>query len=941
MTRRRQTRTSAEERLLRTMLLLFPKGFRDEYGNGMLEIMVTRLERAREAGGLVNRTRFWLGTLRDIVPTALVERLEESGLRRPRSLIKPNAPNVASKNTQFQTGPNVLFGKRGSTVESIVQDVRQAIRRLIKSPGFTATTILVVALGIGANAAIFSVVDSLLFRPLPWAQPEELVWIYQDSDDGDQNSNSYPAFLDIAAHEDVFSGVTAMINGRTARLLTDAGENLQVTVTYATSGYLPVLGLSPSIGRWFDESHDVPGGASLGVLSYRAWQRLYGGSPDVLGRSVRLNGSTATVIGVGPEGYAGAIPGIDNDLWLSLSSAGPVGGDFYWRTLERREDHWFLSIARLKPGVSPEQAQAAMNVLAERLATDYAALNAGRDITVYPANRVRQHPEGDAILFSVGALLMGVVGLVLLIACGNLANLLLARASTRGREVAIRLAVGATRRRLVRYLLAESVILSVAGGVLGLIVAAICGRLLAAYQLPIPLPMTFEIGVDLRVLVFALGLSVLTGIVFGLAPAIRASRPDLIPSLKDPSETFNVGQAQRRGLRLLGLRNLLVMLQVAVSIMLLVGAGLLVRSLVNAQNVDLGYSPESLAVLQADVREAGYESGEGWQVFSELSDRVEGLPGVEAVGLTSRLPTTESGGSSTLEVEGYQPANGTGSVEVIYAYATPNLFRALGIPVLFGRGFDDADQTSTERVALVNETFARRFYGAADAVGRRYRHQGNPNSWVQIVGVVRDFKVRSPSETPTPMFFRPLTQSQGWSRLYVVARTAGDAAGAVGMMRQELRSIDADVPVYQAGTMTDHISHALAIPRAAASMLAVFGALALMLASLGLYAVVAFVVSQRSTEMGIRVALGASGSRVFAMVVREMMTVVGIGAIVGLGLSFVSAPVLESQLFNVGPTDPTTLALVVGLLLLVAFVATCLPALRAARADPMSAMRTE
>jgi macrolide transport system ATP-binding/permease protein len=908
----------------------------------MLELFLARSARARAQGGHRAQFRLWGECFRDLATTACPERLEQWGFKKVRrAALRGITRHRFTQGRAPSIEPNIFVGSRGLFVESVLQDIKHSVRLLAKSPGFTSIAILIVALGIGANTAMFSVVDSFLFRPIPWDRPEELVWIYQDSDDGQPNSNSYPAYRDIAQHTDVFSGVMAMINARTARYLTDADESQQVTVSFVTSGYMGVLGLAPSRGRWFEQLHDVPGGEPVAVVSFRSWQKLFGGAADILGKPVRLNGATVTVIGVGPEGYTGVLPGVDNDFWLSISSAGPVGGNFYWSTLERRQDHWFLSIGRLQPGVSAQQAQAAMNILAQRLATNYPDLNANRDITVFPASSVRQHPDEDAALFAGGAMLMGVVGMVLLIACGNLANLLLARASTRGREVAIRLAVGSTRGRLVRHLLTESVILSTAGGFAGLFFAFVGGRLLVANQPPLPLPVTLEVNLDIRVLIFAMCLSVLTGLVFGLAPALRASRPDLVSSLKDANEAFNIGKRPSRRLRWLGLRNVLVIIQVAVSMVLLVAAGLLVRSLMNAQDVDLGYAVDGIAVLQADVREAGYEGDAGTQIFTELRRRVEGLPGVEAVGMTTRLPTSASGGSSTLEIEDYQPVTGTGEVEVIYGYIDTEYLDTFKMPVLYGRGFAESDRSDSERVALINEAFALRYFGSSDAVGRRYRHQGIPDSWVRVVGVVGDFKVRTPAELPTPMFFRPLAQYSGTPRLYLVARTAGDPSETVGMMRRELRAIDSDVPVYQAGTMSDHISQALALPRAAAGMLGVFGGLALLLASLGLYAVVAFVVSRRSAEMGIRIALGASGGSVFGLVVREMMVVVGIGVVIGLGLSWLATPILESLLFNIVPSDPLTFAIVAVLLAVVALLATWLPARRAARVDPMSALRFE
>jgi len=790
----------------------------------------------------------------------------------------------------------------------MMQDLKQSLRRLALSPGFTLMALLILGLGIGANVAMFSIVDAMLFRPMPWERPDELVWVYQDSDDGEPSSSSYPAFRDMADHTEVFEGVAALIPGRSARMITESGDAQQVTVTYATSGLFPVLGLRASRGQWLDPVADEPGSEPVGVVSHQAWQRLLGADPDVVGRSVRLGGASVTIVGVGPADYAGEVPGVDAALWLSISASGPVGGSYYWNTLERRDDHWFQVIGRLRAGIDANQAQSAMDLLAQRLASEFPQYNEGRDITVFSAAQVRVHPEEDARLYPVAGVLMSVVGLVLLIACGNLANLLLARASTRGREVAVRMALGATRWQLVRHLLTESIVLALTGGCVGLLFAAWAGRALAASELSLPLPLTLEITLDLRLLAFAFGLSTLTGIVFGLAPALRASRPDLVPSLKDGDEAVIPGVLRGRGWRWLSLRNALVVVQVAVSLVLLVGAGLLIRSLLNAQTVSLGFNATGLAVLQADAAEAGYDEAASERLFRELRDRIAGLPGIDGASLTTRLPVSPSGGSSTLEIEGYEPPTGTGHVEVTFAYVDPDYFNVLRVPLLEGRAFTANDRADTERVAVVNEAFAASFWGTSDVVGRRYRHQG---------------------------------QGSGASRLFVVARTAGAPAAAVGMMRAELRDIDAEVPVYQAGTMDDHVSSALALPRAAASMLGLFGGLALLLASLGLYAVVTFAVSRRTAEIGVRIALGASGAAVIGMLVKEMMVVVGAGVVLGLGLSFLAAPVLESLLFNVPANDPVTFAGVAVFLALVAAIASYLPARRAANTDPMKALRFE
>ena len=915
------------KRLYRFLLHAYPHQFRRRYGTAMLELFSARHQRARASGGFVVGLRFWTEILRDLAATAAGERLEAWGIGRRVAL----RPTMTSDVTR----------RRGSSVERLLLDTRQSIRRLAQSPGFTLLALLIVGLGIGTNAAMFSVVDAFLFRPPPWERPEEVVWIYQDSDDGEPSSSSFPAYRDIAAHTELFSGVTAVIPGWSARQMTNEGDARHVTVSFATAGYLPVLGLAPSRGSWFEDGHDNPGAEPVAVVSHRAWENSFAADPGIVGRRVRLNGASVTIIGVGPKGYDGVIPGTQVDFWLSLSAAGPVGGDFFWATLERREDHWFWVLARLQPGVTAERAQAAMDVLAQRLATEFPLLNEGRDITVFPSQSVRVHPDEDAFLFPAGAVLMAIVGLVLLIACGNLANLSLARASTRGKEIAVRLALGATRGHLIRHLLTESLLLSLAGSGLGLLFAYWVGKALEHYQPPLPVSAAIAVNIDNRVLIFAVGLAVLTGMLIGLVPALRASRPDLVPSLKDSEDTLAAGRRRSRGPRWLGLRNALVMLQVAVSVVLLAAAGLLVRSLFNSQSVDLGFTDKGIAIMQVDVREAGYEGDAGRQLFDDLKRRVSGLPGVEAVTFTTRLPVTPSGGSSTLEIEGYNPPTGTGSVEVIFAYVDPDYREALEIPLLHGRDFTPDDRLETERVALVNEAFARRCWGTSDAVGRRYRHQGYPESWVRIVGVVGNVRVRTPAEAPTPMFYRPLGQSSGTPRLALLARVTGDPGATVRMMRRELRGLNADIPVYQAGKMEDHLAAAMALPRAAAGMLGLFGGLALLLASMGLYAVVAFAVARRTGEIGIRIALGASGGKVVGMVIKETMMVVAFGVAVGLALTLLATPVLKSILFNVAPSDPTTLAAVAALLVLVTLVATWLPARRAAASDPMAALRKE
>ena len=900
------------ERVYRQALRLYPPGFRAAYGESMAELFEVRHARAR-GKGLRAVAGFWLEIGRDLLRTVAEERTEARAARRRNPF------------------------RKESYVDTFWQDLRQALRRLVDAPGFTALALLIVGLGIGANVAMFSVVESVLLRPPLWERPDRLTWIYQDSDDGEPNSCSYPAYLDIAAQGDVFEGVATLTPGRQVRHITPEGDAQLVDVAYVSSSLFPVLGLQPSRGSWLDERGDAPGADPTGVVSHRAWQTRFAADPDIVGRSVRLNGTTVTIVGVGPEGYLGEMMATNTDFWLSIAASGPVGGDFYYDTLERRGDHWFLVVGRLRDDVELSQAQAAMDVLANRLAEEFPEHNEGRDITVFRAESVRLHPEFDKVLFPAGAVLMGVVGLVLLIACGNLANLLLARATTRSREIAVRLAMGATRWRVTRQLLTESVVLSVAGGLVGLGFALLFGRLLSTAMPPLPLPLNLAVQLDARVLAFAFTLSVATGIVFGVAPSLRASRPDLVPGLKSGGD---VGARSSRP-RWLTLRNALVAGQVAVSFVLLIGSGLLVRSLLNAQSAPLGFSSDGLAVVQADPAEAGYESEPGRQLLLQLREQTAGYGGVESATLSSRLPATPTGGSSTLEVEGYDPPDGTGKAEVIYAYVDPFYFDTLRIPMREGRGIEATDRAETERVAVVNEAFAERYWGTTDVVNRRYRHEGAPDSWVRVVGVVADVKVRAPNENPTPMFYRPLAQGAVFSRLFLVARAETEPAELVRRMRADLRELDPNVPIYQAGTMSDHVSISLVLPRTAAAVLALFGGLALLLASLGLYAVVAFSVARRTAEMGIRMALGASRASVVTLMLKETLAVVGSGLVVGAAFSLLAAPLLESLLFGVSAADPMTFVMMALMLLGVATLASYLPARRAAAADPVRTLRFE
>ncbi|HEX9700268.1 MAG TPA: ABC transporter permease [Acidobacteriota bacterium] len=820
--------------------------------------------------------------------------------------------------------------RRGKLMDALARDLVYAARRLLKAPAFSATAILIIAIGIGANAAAFSIVNVLLFRPLPFARPAELVDIYQDSDGGDPNSSSFPAYRDIAAHTDLFSGVAA-----TAAIFSvnvQQGDSLtRMPVEFSTANYMEVLGLRPAIGRWFDESEDRAGAEAVAVLSHRAWREKLGGDPGVLGTVLRLNGAPVTVVGVGPAGYEGMQPLNSVDMWLSLSSLGSVISPYAMATLEQRGDHWFFIKGRLREGVGVVQVQEAMNALAQHLAAEFPEHNTGRDITVFGAGEVRVHPSVDATLSPSAGVLMAIVGLILLLGCSNLANLLLVRAASRGKEMSIRAALGAGRGQVVRQLLTESVLLSLAGGALGILLAAWAVRGLMSLSLPLPVNISADLSLDGRVLAFALALSALTGIAFGLAPALRASRPELAGAMREEATTPGA-----RG-RKFGLRSALVVLQVAVSFVLLVAAGLFIRSLRATQDIDTGFAVDGVAYVQISPSFAGYDAGDARNVITELVERARALPGVENATLNTAMPVT-SRGTTTLIIEGYEAPSGIDGVEVPFNTVDTGYFETLRIPLRHGRTFTRADTADGERVAVVSEAMARTYWGESDAVGRRFRSEGAPDSWRRVVGVVGDTTIRDLTENPGPQMYVPWTQS-GATSAVVFARAANDPASLVGMLRAELRAIDPDIPVLEAGTMASHLSDSLSVPRLAARFLSGFGLLALVLASLGLYGVVSHAVGSRMTEVGVRMALGARSGQVLWLVLREVVVLVGIGLVVGVGLSLAAGTGVSGVLFGISPTDPVTFAAVAAVLLIVALGAALLPATRAAKADPVLALR--
>lgn len=811
-------------------------------------------------------------------------------------------------------------------METLKHDVRGTLRRILRSPGFSLAAIGIVALGIGANTAVFTLVNALLLRPPPFAEPERVVRIYQDADDGEPSSSSFPAYRDMARFDDVFTSVAA---GTPDDVTWERAEGpVPALVEYVTSSHLDVVGLDPVLGRWFEPAHDQPGAGYFGVVSHRTWQSELGGDPDVVGSVARLNGRPVTILGVGPESYNGSGGAVITDFWLSISSV-EVGGSFRVANLERRQDHWYDVMARLAPGVTVPQAQAAMDALAGRLADEYPELNQGRDITVFQAADIRVHPDVDGSLTPVGMIIMGIAGVVLLLACSNLANLLLVKGIARGPEVAVRRALGASRGRVAGLFLGEALVLAIVGGLLGVGLA----RWAVGYadRLPgfLPVQGDLDLSMDVRVLLFTIGLVLVSAVFFGLAPALRSMRAD--PARELGSETRS--SSQSRGAHLL--QGSLVAVQVAASVVLLVAASLLVRSVANLQGVDPGFDPAGLAYLRTTTAVPGLGDGSGL-LLEELREAVAGAPGVEAAALTSRPPVA-FGGSTTTVIEGYQPSTGTGSVELDFAVVTDGYFDVLGLPIVDGRGFAPDDGPGGEPVVVVNQAAADQFW-RGDAVGGRVRPQSAPDAWRRVIGVVGDYTVERPGDAPIPMLFYP-AGGDGMAGGFLVARSATSAEDILPTLRTALQDVSQALPLSELATMESRMGEALSAPRLTALLLGVFALLALLLASLGIYSVVSFSVARRTFELGIRIALGAGRGRLIANAVLGMLTFVGVGVVVGVALAVVSVPLLGGMLFGLSALDPVSFVVATLLLTLLAALAAWIPARRAVRSNPVQALK--
>jgi len=796
------------------------------------------------------------------------------------------------------------------------KDIRYAIRSLLKRPGFTIVAAITLALGIGANSAILTVVNAVLLRPLPFPQSEQIAVLegVNPALGVTQGSMSVPDFVDWHSQNHVFEQLTAFVTG--GALLTSGDETERVRGTSVTADFFPLFRTSAFKGRALIADDSQKGRDSVAVLSFGLWQRRFGADPNIIGTKLQFGGEPTTIVGVMPPGF---------DYPARTEAWFPFPLD----PAEEQRDNRFLSVvARLKPGVSPAQAEADLNTINKRLVETYPVTNSGWTVKVINLHQRLVGSVRPSLL-----VLLGAVAFVLLIACANVANLLLARATVRAKEMALRAALGASRGRLVRQMLTESLILSIAGGATGLMLGLWLTKLLIAIS-PANSPRFDEVRPDLRVILFTVGLTLLTGIVFGLVPALQSSKIDLNERLKESGRGSTSGHNR--------VRSLMMVSEIALSFMLLVGAGLLIKSFMRLRDVSPGFNPDNLLTLRVSGVGGKYKPGEPRaQFYRQAVDRLKSLPGVQSVGAVLTLPL----GGDTFDVgRGYicegRPETPEEARSAAYLVVTPDYFRAMQIPLLSGRPLTDQDTNETAKVLVVNETMAKQLWPGESPVGRRLHIWRDEKFSREIVGVVGDVKV-SLDEPAEPQMYVPYAQDATWQGLSFVIRTNKDPMSLAAAARNEIRSLDKSIPTFNVRTVNDVLATSVAPRRTPMLLLSAFAGVALLLAMIGIYGVTSYYVTQRTQEIGIRMALGAQMSDVLKLVLKSGMVLAAIGIVVGLVGSFALTRLMSSLLFGVKPTDLLTFSAVALCLLVTALLACYLPARRATKVDPLVALRYE
>jgi predicted permease len=838
---------------------------------------------------------------------------------------------------------------------SLLGDARLALRAWRKAPAFTAIAIVSIALGIGANAAIFTLVDQVLLRTLPVRDPGELVQVTFTGSRfgnnwGDTSEVSYPMYTELRDNNAVFSGICARYV--TAFHIGVAGRTERVTGEIVSGTYFPVLGVGAAAGRTLTPDDDrLPGGHPLAVLSHAFWTSRFAADPGVINSSMVINGHSYTIVGVAQRGFDGVEVGRQAQVFVPMTMKGQITPG--WNGLDERLWRWVRVFARLKPGVSREQARAALEpyfkaLLDKDLGDRVFSGASQRTRERYRENQLQilDASQGRSAFRRTMAtplwVLMATAAGVLLIACANIANLLIARGAARQREIAVRLALGATRGRIVRQLLVESLMLAFAGGIVGLAVAAAAAPAVLAFFVSPDMPQPISTAPDWRILAFTFAVALLTGLIFGMAPAFQATRPDVVPALKDQATSVLGGQGR--------LRKALVATQMGLSLLLLIGAALFIRTLDNLLAVDIGFETTRLVSFSMDPSLSGYAPQRARDFVKTLLTRVGATPAVDGVGVATMRLLDGNQWMTSMSVQGYQPKPDE-QMELLANSVSPGYFKTMGIPLLMGRDFTDRDELTTApapgrpdfRVAIVNERFARQYFSDGNAIGRRigFGQEANAATPIEIVGVVRDSKYTDVRDDAQKQVFFPFLEASRPSAFTVYVRTSQPAETMVNVIRQTVQQIDPALPVHSMRTLERQVDQSLRRERLVATMTATFGALATALAVIGLYGVMSYSVARRTREIGVRVAFGATAGHISWLMIREVLIIAVAGIAIGLPAAWWLGRFVSSQLYGVAPTDPVTVTGAVLLLLTVALLAGLVPSVRAARLDPTLALRHE
>jgi putative ABC transport system permease protein len=837
-------------------------------------------------------------------------------------LLHRELKNVERRASQEQVAPGAQ--SKTKFFGDLTQDIRYALRVLAKNPAFTFIAVIALALGIGANSAIFSVVDAVLLRQLPFKHPEQLVMLWENAAHlGFPRNTPSPAnFLDWQKQTQSFTGMAAMVER--SFNLTGVGEPERLEGRRVSANLFELLGVPAQLGRTFVPDDDRPG-THVVLLSYSLWQRRFGSDPAVIGRALTLNGESYTVAGVMPQLMQ--LPGYENvndQLWVPIA--------FPSEEAAQRGNHFLEVIARRKPGVTLKQAQAEMETIAARLAQQYPDYNTRIGAVVVPLHEQVVGDIKPALL-----VLLGAVGFVLLIACANVANLLLARAAVRQKEIAVRLALGASQSRLIRQFLTESVLLAMFGAGLGLLLTFFGLRALRSF-IPASISQVETINVDGRVLIFTVLVAVVTGIAFGLAPAIHGSHLNLNDTLKEGGRDSAGGGKGNRA------RGLLVIGEVAVSFVLLIGAGLLINSFFHLRNLDPGFRADHLLTMKVDLSEVKYPDRERRAAFfDEVMRRIDKLPGVRSAAVAGNLPLTYNGDSMAISVEGVPDPPTDQRPDVIYRAIGRGYFNTMGIPIVRGRDFTDQDNADSKDVVVISEKTAQHFWPGQDPIGKRLKPGSSTSKspWREVIGIVKDVRQNDLIAPPKMQMYFTYRQLKNIAANALVIRTTIEPLSLAGSVRNAIWSVDKDQTVADIDTMDHIVAGAVARQRFSMVLLGIFAALALLLASVGIYGVMSYSVAQRTREIGIRMALGARRADVLQMTVRQGLKLVGAGMILGLGAAFLLTRVMATLLYGISATDPMTFIGISVVLLVVAILASYVPALRATKVDPITALRAQ